>query len=310
MSNFWSGFIVVLSLANIFACYWLIRWTAKPRAEEAASDETTGHVWDDDLTEYNKPMPRWWLWLFYLTIIFALVYLVLYPGLGKFDGLLNWSQYSRYEAQVEQARERYAPLYDKYAATPIPQLAKNEEARATGGRIFANNCAVCHGSDGRGARGYPNLTDGSWLYGGSPDAIKTTLLNGRSGMMPPWGSTLGDDEIREVATYVRSLSGLEPADSEVAQAGQQNYQTYCVACHGTDGTGNQALGAPDLTDDAWLYGRSMAAVEHTLREGRQGRMPAFGDLLGEQRVHVVAAYVYGLSKHDEPPGDKNETVSQ
>ncbi|MDZ7788507.1 MAG: cytochrome-c oxidase, cbb3-type subunit III [Halofilum sp. (in: g-proteobacteria)] len=295
MSAFWTGFIVVLTLANIAACWWLIRWTAKPRPNESASTETTGHVWDEDLTEYNQPMPRWWLNLFYITIFFALIYLVLYPGLGSYAGVLGWSQYSEYEAEVEAAEERVAPLYAEYAAQSIPQLAENESAMRTGQRIFANNCAVCHGSDGRGAVGFPNLTDDSWLYGGEPEQIRQTLINGRSGVMPGFGQQLGERDLRAVAAYVYTLNGRDWPRQDLVAAGKEQYQTLCVACHGPNGEGKQALGAPNLTDKTWLYGGSMDELIYTLKNGRNGQMPAFQDLLGEDRVHVVAAYVWGLS---------------
>lgn len=298
MSNFWSVFIVVFTVANIIGCWLLIRWTAKPRPGEARADETTGHVWDEDLTEYNKPMPRWWLWLFYITIVFALVYLVLYPGLGKYDGLLEWSQYGAYQAEVEAAQERVAPLFDEYASTPIPQLAANAEAMGTGRRLFANNCAVCHGSDARGAVGFPNLNDDHWLYGGTPDEIKRSIMDGRVGVMPGWEPALGEDGVRAVAAYVYQLGGREPVDPERVEAGKAQYASMCVGCHGVDGTGNQALGAPNLADDTWLHGGRIEQIRDVIANGRTNEMPTHGDLLGEDRVHVLAAYVYGLS-HSE-----------
>lgn len=295
MSAFWTGFIVVLTLANIAACWWLIRWTAKPRPNESASTETTGHVWDEDLSEYNQPMPRWWLNLFYITIFFALIYLVLYPGLGSYAGVLGWSQYSEYEAEVEAAKERVAPLYAEYAAQSIPQLADNQSAMRTGQRIFANNCAVCHGSDARGAVGFPNLTDASWLYGGEPEQIRQTLINGRSGVMPAFGQQLGERDLRAVAAYVYTLNGRDWPREDLVADGKEQYQTLCVACHGPNGKGKHALGAPNLTDETWLYGGSMDKLVYTLQNGRNGQMPAFQKLLGEDRIHVVAAYVWGLS---------------
>ena len=294
MGSFLSWFVIILTLVNIAACWWLIRWTAKPRPGEAASSETTGHVWDDDLTEYNQPMPRWWLILFYITIVFGVVYLILYPGLGSFAGVLGWSQYEEYRQEVRAAQAEYGPLYENYAAQPIPKLAQNADAMATGQRLFANNCAVCHGSDARGARGFPNLTDDDWLYGGSPEAIKTTLLNGRAGVMPGFGQALGERGVREVAAYVYELNGRDWPRDDLVAAGEQRYQTLCVACHGPDGKGNQQLGAPNLTDDTWLYSGSMAAIQETVTNGRQNNMPAFEELLGPERVHVVAAYVYSL----------------
>ncbi|WP_435103204.1 cytochrome-c oxidase, cbb3-type subunit III [Arhodomonas sp. AD133] len=295
MSSFWSWFIIIVTVANILACLWLIRWTAKPRPGEASANETTGHVWDGNLTEWNKPMPRWWLNLFYITIVFSLIYLVLYPGLGNFDGLLGWSQYKAYEEEVEAVREQVAPLYDRYAEVPIPQLANNDEAMATGGRIFANNCAVCHGADGRGAPGFPSLADGAWIHGGDPETIVKTITSGRQGQMPSFEAALGVRGVEEVAAYVYSLNGREIAPAAELEAGKKRFQQVCAGCHGADGTGNQQIGAPNLTDDSWLYSGSLAAIKKTIVDGRKGRMPAFEESLGPDRVHVVAAYVYGLS---------------
>lgn len=305
MSMFWSAFIIVLTLGNIFACWWLIRWTAKPRAGEAAANETTGHTWDG-ISEYNKPMPRWWLWLFYGSIVVALIYLVLMPGLGNFGGLLGWSQYERYAAEVAAAEERYAPLYAEYAETPIPELAENDQAMATAGRLFANNCSTCHGSDGRGARGYPNLADNVWQWGGEAEAIRHTLLNGRQAAMPAFSGQLDESEIQATAAYVYSLNGRD-APADLVRRGERHYQQLCVACHGAEGQGNPQMGAPNLTDDTWLYGGSLAAIEQTLRGGRRGQMPAFAETLGEDRVHLVSAYVYRLSGGEEArDGDGGE----
>lgn len=297
MSAAWSWYVTLLSLANILACVWLIRWTAKKRPGEGAASDTTGHEWDG-LREYNNPMPRWWLGLFYLTIVFGLVYLLLYPGLGNFRGLLGWSQISAYEAEVAAAEADVAPLFAKYAATPIPELARDPAAMATGRRLFVTNCAVCHGADGHGSRGFPNLADDNWQWGGSPEQIEQTITGGRQAAMIPWGAALGEDGVKAVAAYVRTLGGRE-ADPVLAATGKERFQTLCVACHGPDGKGNPMLGAPDLTDDYWLYGGSTRVIETTIRDGRMGVMPAHKDLLGAERIHVLAAYVYGLS-HEQP----------
>jgi cytochrome c oxidase cbb3-type subunit 3 len=297
VSTAWSWYVTILSLANILACVWLIRWTAKKRPGEGAASDTTGHEWDG-LREYNNPMPRWWLGLFYLTIVFALVYLLLYPGLGNFKGLLGWTQTGAYEAEVKQVEEDVAPLFAKYAATPIPDLARDPAAMATGRRLFLNNCAVCHGADGHGSRGFPNLADTIWHWGGSPEQIEQTITQGRQAAMPPWGPVLGEDGVKAVATYVRSLGGHSGDAAQVA-AGREKFQTICIACHGPDAKGNPMLGAPDLTDEYWLYGGSQDAVEASIRNGRMGVMPAHKDLLSPQRIHVLAAYVYSLS-HEQP----------
>jgi len=297
VSQAWSWYVTVLSLANILACVWLIRWTAKKRPGEGAASDTTGHEWDG-LKEYNNPMPRWWLGLFYITIVFALGYLLLYPGLGNFKGLLGWTQEGAYQAEVEAVERDVAPLFARYAAMPIPELAQDPAAMATGRRLFVSNCAVCHGADGRGSRGFPNLADNRWQWGGAPEQIEQTITHGRMAMMMAWGSALGEDGVKAVAAYVRSLGGHAGEPALIA-AGQEKYQTFCIACHGTEGKGNPMLGAPDLTDDYWLYGGSEQIIQTSIRDGRQGVMPAQKDLLSAERIHVLAAYVYSLS-HAQP----------
>ncbi len=294
MSGFWHWWVIVLTLGNIAACYWLIKWTAKTRPGEVAAGDVTGHSWDG-LEEYNNPLPNWWLWLFYLTLVFGIVYLILYPGLGNFKGVLGWTEVKEWQQEVEAAEAKYGPIFQKYAGQDIAAIAKDPEALEIGGRLFANYCAQCHGSDAQGGGGFPNLTDNDWLYGGSPEAIEQTILNGRQGNMPAWGPQLGEDGVKQVTAYVLSLSGRK-VDPALASAGKEKYQTFCSGCHGADGKGNQALGAPNLTDKVWLYGGSRGSVEKTIREGRAGRMPAFKDFLGKDKVHLLAGYVYSLSQ--------------
>jgi cytochrome c oxidase cbb3-type subunit 3 len=295
-SNFWNLWIVVLTLANVFACWWLIAWSSKKRPGEAATGDVTGHTWDQDLAEYNNPLPRWWLWLFHITLVFALVYFVLYPALGTWwKGALGWTQQNQYEREMATAEEKYGPLFAQFASQPIAALAANEDALKIGQRLFVNYCASCHGSDAGGGPGFPNLRDGDWLYGSDPAAIETSILDGRSGVMPAWGAVLQDQGVDEVTAYVMTLSGRD-ADATKAAAGQKHFATYCAACHGADGTGNTALGAPNLTDDTWLYGGSAGVIRQTITAGRNGRMPAHRDFLGEDKVHLLATYVYSLSK--------------
>ncbi len=293
MSSFWSWFVAVISLGMIFACYWLIKWTTKRRSGEAAEGDVTGHTWDGNLEEYNNPLPNWWLWLFYITIIFALIYLVLYPGLGNFKGVLNWTSTGQYEQEMEVAQQEYGPIFARYAETQIPALAQDDEAMASGRRLFLNYCATCHGSDAGGARGFPSLKDDDWLWGGHPQAIKTSILNGRTGVMPAQAH-LGEEKIDNVTAYVMSLSGRE-ADAAKIQAGKQVFNQNCAVCHGPDAKGQIAMGAPNLTDNTWLYGGSPGVIRQTIREGRQGQMPAHEEFLGEDKVHLLAAYVYSLS---------------
>lgn len=297
MSGFWSGWIILITLGNIFACYWLVRWTTKKRPGEAATGDVTGHRWDD-LEEYNNPLPRWWLWLFYITIVFALVYLMLFPGLGSFKGVLGWGSHgSQYEAEMEAAKATYGPIFEKYAAMPITEVSQDEEALGMGKRMFLNYCAQCHGSDAGGARGFPNLADDDWLYGGKPEQIKQSILDGRNGVMPPHKDRVDEAGLDALTAYVMSLSGREGLDDAKVDKGKELFTANgCLACHGADGTGNQALGGPNLTDKIWLYGSSADMIKQTIAEGRNGQMPAHADFLGEDKVHLLSAYVYSLSQ--------------
>jgi cytochrome c oxidase cbb3-type subunit 3 len=257
--------------------------------------ETTGHRWDGDLAEYNNPLPRWWSWLFYLTIVFSLAYLVLYPGLGSWRGTLGWTQVGQLQEEQAAAEKQFGPLYRRFAATDVETLAKDPEALAVGQRLFLNNCAQCHASDGAGSRGFPNLTDRDWLWGGDAKTIKATISEGRTGVMPPFGPALGPQGVKNVAHYVRSLSGLTTDSLRVA-FGRELYQQNCVACHGADGKGNAALGAPNLADKTWLYGSAEATVIETVTGGRTNQMPAHKALLDEARIHLLTAYVLSLSR--------------
>ena len=294
-SDFWSLWIIVLTLANILACWWLIRWASKPRAGEASAGDTTGHKWDETLSEYNNPLPRWWLWMFYITMIFGLVYLVLYPGLGSFRGVLNWTHQDAYAKEMQTADEKYGPLFQQYATQSIPALAGDAEALKIGQRLFVNYCASCHGSDAGGAPGFPNLRDKSWLYGGTPEVITASILDGRKGVMPGWEAVLQEQGVEEVSSYVMTLAGRD-ADAALAEKGKTHFATYCAACHGAEGKGNPALGAPNLTDDAWLYGSSAGVIKQTIAKGRNGHMPANREFLGEDKVHLLATYIYSLSQ--------------
>ncbi|NIR29942.1 MAG: cytochrome-c oxidase, cbb3-type subunit III [Gammaproteobacteria bacterium] len=292
--GFWNVFIVAVTIGSLVALFLLIRYFSGG-VRGGKKVESTGHVWDGDLQELNNPLPRWWLNLFYITLIFGFIYLMLYPGYGTNSMLLGWTQEKQYRQEVKAAEARYGPLYEKYAQQAIPALAENTDALKTGERLFATYCTQCHGSDARGVPGYPNLRDGEWLYGGDPQSIKTSILKGRQGNMPAWKGSLGEEGVRQVVQYVLSLSDRKVKESAAAK-GQEIYATYCVACHGPQGKGNQDLGAPNLTDDVWLYGGSPRAVQASVANGRQGRMPAHEEFLGENKVHVLAAYVYSLSR--------------
>lgn len=294
MSSFWHWYVVLLTLGNIYACFWLVRWATRKRSNEAAEGDVTGHSWDG-LEEYNNPLPRWWLWLFYITIVFSLIYIVLYPTIGNYQGVLNWSSDSEYQQEMGEADAKYGPIFAGLAQQDVAVLAADKKATQIGQRLFLNYCATCHGSDAGGGAGFPSLRDKDWLYGGSPEAIKASIMHGRRGMMPPWGAALGEQGVDEVTTYVMSLSGRQ-VDAAKADAGKTRFNMMCVACHAADGTGNQAMGAPNLTDKVWLYGGSEKAIQASIRDGRSGVMPGHKDFLGEDKVHVLAAYVYSLSK--------------
>ena len=292
-SDFWSYYVALITVISIVACAVLL-WTMSTQRVPNQKVQTLGHVWDENLAEYNNPLPNWWRWMFYLTIVFGLAYLVLYPGLGCFAGTFRWSSGGQYEAEQAAAAENYGPLFAKYAAMDIPAVAADPQAREIGQRLFLNYCSQCHASDARGGRGFPNLTDDDWLYGGEPATIEATITGGRNGIMPPLGGMLGEDGVKNAANYVLSLSGAMH-DAELAAKGKQTFVTICAACHGQDGKGNAALGAPNLTDRIWLYGGSLAAIAETIRNGRNNKMPAWGEFLGKEKVHLLAAYVWGLS---------------
>ncbi len=294
-SEFWNWWVIVLTVGNILACWWLIAWTSKRRAGEAAMGEPTGHSWDETLQEFNNPLPRWWLWLFHITLVFGLVYLALYPGLGKFSGAWGWTQEVQYDREMQRAAERFEPIFAAYAEQDLAMLAQDPEALKIGQRLFLNYCATCHGSDAHGSTGFPNLADGDWLYGGEPETVKASILDGRQGAMPGWQEALGDAGVEEVTAYVIQLSGRD-ADAAKAEAGKARFEAMCVACHGADGTGNKALGAPDLTDSVWLYGGSPGVIRQSIANGRNGVMPAHREFLGEHKAHLLAAYVYSLSQ--------------
>ncbi len=294
VSSGWSWYIIALIVLNLGGCLWLIWWTGRRRPGDPAATDTS-HVWDGDLTEYNKPMPRWWINLFYLTIVFTVGYLVWYPGFGAFAGTDKWTSAREHDEEKAKQDKKLEAAFAPYAGKAIDAIAQDERAVKLGRSIFANNCATCHGSSAQGATGYPNLTDKIWLWGGAPDQILETVLNGRQAAMPAWQDALGGPQgVTEVAVYLQSLRG-ERVDAGLAHAGELKYAGICVSCHGPDGKGNQVLGAPDLTDDYWLYGDSTAAIQESIAKGRNGAMPAHLPIIGETRARLVAAYVWSLT---------------
>lgn len=293
MSSFWSGWIILLTVANIVGAVWLLWITSRMSPGEQAAD-TTGHIWDGDLREYNNPLPRWWLWLFYLTVVFSIIYLVLYPGLGQFKGMLGWSQTGQYDVEVARVEDRQQAFFARFDGMELAALANDGDAMAAAGNIFGNRCAQCHGSDGRGAPGFPNLTDDAWLWGGDEDTILHTIRDGRMGMMPPMGDAIGGERgVAQMAEYVRSIAGLEH-NAEMAATAAPMW-AVCGGCHGMDGTGMTALGAPNLTDNSWIYSSDRHTIAETIMRGRQNQMPAQLPILGEQRSRLMAAYVLRIS---------------
>lgn len=292
-NDFWSYYVAILTLASILACGLLLWLTARVRTPSSA-DNTTGHVWDEDLREANNPMPRWWMGLFVLTIIFGLGYLVAYPGLGSYKGELGWSTKTEYAKEISTASSELEPIYAAYTALPAEKVADDRAAMAIGERLFLNNCAQCHGSDGRGSKGFPNLTDSDWLYGGSPEKIRETIHLGRTGVMPPMAAAVGTpDDVKNLANYVLSLSG-SPHDSLRAGLGKSKFSA-CAACHGVTGAGNPALGAPNLSDKVWLHGYGQEAIMSIINTGKTNQMPAQQGRLSDAQIHVLAAYVWRLS---------------
>jgi cytochrome c oxidase cbb3-type subunit 3 len=297
MSDFinsgWSWYVIAIVVGGLAFCMFVLMVASKHRP--MANDNTTGHLWDEDLRELNNPLPRWWLWLFVITVIFAAVYLALYPGLGSSKGAFSWTSVGQYNAEQDKARAAMAPVYAKYVSMSAEDLAKDPAAMGIGERLFVNTCAGCHGSDARGSKGFPNLTDNDWLYGGTHDKIKETITGGRQGMMPPMAAAIGGGEnVRNVANYVLSLSG-SPHNAVYAQLGKEKFTAVCAACHGADGKGNQAMGAPNLSDKIWLHGWGEQAIMNMINNGKTNVMPAHASRLNPEQIHVLGAYVWSLS---------------
>jgi cytochrome c oxidase cbb3-type subunit 3 len=291
VSGFWNIYVVGIVLVSVIGC-GVFLWTQS--SAKHVEGETTGHVWDGDLQEFSNPLPSWWRWLFYITIVFSLFYLAMYPGLGTYQGQFGWSSTGQYDGEMKKADDQYGPIYKKFQSQDIMTVAANSEAKEMGQRLFLTYCSQCHGSDAKGARGFPNLTDNDWLFGGTPAQIKESIQKGRDAMMPAKGvkPDLNGDQIKDLASYVKSLSGLA-SDSIRAQRGKELFGPACSACHGPDGKGMVGV-APNLADKTWLYSSSEDVIIETITKGRVNRMPAFGEFLGDAKVHLLTAYVYGL----------------
>jgi cytochrome c oxidase cbb3-type subunit 3 len=295
MTSFWSYWVSIITLGSIFGCAWLLYATRKSQTSDTETEDKMGHSFDG-IEEYDNPLPKWWMHMFTGTIIFGLAYLIIYPGLGNFPGVIGWTSTGQWQEEIDKADELYTPIFKAYAEKPIAELAKDTEAMKVGQRLFANNCSVCHGSTGRGSLGFPNLTDNDWLYGGDPETIKTTILEGRHGQMPAKGlnPNMSSTDISNLTHYLLSFSGRSD-DTNAVEAGSKMFASACAACHGADANGMQAIGAPSLTDNVWLYGSTAEKITQTITYGRAGVMPAQKDMLEEEKIHLLAAYVYSLS---------------
>jgi cytochrome c oxidase cbb3-type subunit 3 len=293
MSSTWSWYIIIGTAVTLVACFWVVAWANRQRASAKDIEDSESHVWDEDIRELNNPLPMWWFWLFIMTVIWAAGYLIYYPGMGNFGGASGWSQEQQYAEEVAAAEAQYAPIFAAFSEEPLVDLAKDPQALAIGASLFANYCSQCHGSGAMGARGFPNLTDDHWLYGGAPAQIEQSIVAGRNGVMPALGAVFGSEEaVDQMVAYVQSMQdGMDQNSPAHTQ-----YMTLCVACHGPTGAGNQAIGAPSLIDDDWLYGSSPREIRKSIVEGRMGAMPAQGDLLGPDRARILAAYIYSLSQ--------------
>lgn len=304
MTSFWSWYIIILTTVTIIGLVWLVFSTRKGQHSDT-TEQTTGHAWDG-ITEYDNPLPRWWFMLYIGTVIFSIGYLILYPGMGNWKGILpgydgGWTSAKQYDREMERADEKYGPIFAKFQQMPIETVAKDPAALEIGSRLFANHCAICHGSDAKGSPGFPNLADKDWRWGGDTATIMSSIMHGRTGVMPAWGGIIGEDGVKNVSAYVRQeIAGLKNPEGTTfdMEKGKQVFQTTCVACHTPQGTGMAVLGAPDLTYPAgWIWGTSLSQIENTVRNGRTGVMPPQGEFLGPEKAHILAAYVYSLSEN-------------
>lgn len=292
MASHWSLWVIVLTTITFIGLIWILFGNRK--REGKLNEKTTGHSYDG-IEEYDNPLPAWWFYMFVLTIVWGIAYLIIYPGMGNFPGLLGWTQLEQHEREVSAAEEKYRAMRDRYLALPVVDIAHDPAVRKMGMRIFGNNCAQCHGADAKGSYGFPDLTDDDWIYGGTPEAIKTSIASGRQAVMPPWGDVIGEDGVQSTTAYLLSLNGRE-VDAATAEAGKPVFAQFCAACHGAGAEGNPMLGAPNLKNGIWLYGGTPEQIGHSIRAGRNGVMPAHENLLGEDKIHLLSAYVYGLGQ--------------
>lgn len=295
MSPFWSAWVIGLIVLNLGISFFLLLWGTRVKIP-TLSDGTTGHTWAHGvLREGVRKLPMWWFLLSLSMFAAAAVYLVLYPGFGSFKGTLGWTSHGELARDAAGTQTRLATLMQHFSVYPVEKLATDQAALQIGRRLFDDNCAACHGRAGLGDTllGAPNLADDDWLYGGDGNTLIASITQGRHGVMPAWGPVFGETGVTNLANYVLSLSGA-PHDAAKAATGKAQF-AVCAACHGANGQGNKAMGAPDLADKIWLYGGDLATVEATIRNGRGGVMPGWSTRLSADQIRVVAAYVYSLS---------------
>lgn len=301
MSEFWSGWITVLTIVTLVLLFWIL--FATRRMKSPTEDNNTGHEFDG-IVEEDNPLPQWWLIMFVVTLIFGIGYLVVYPGMGNYAGALGWTSAKQHDAEAEVIAARFAKAAGEFSALSFEELMLDENANKAGGRLYANNCSVCHGGNAGGAIGFPNLSNASWQWGGSADKVVHSIAYGRRAAMPAWSAVMDDRQIDILADYIaveaqREFSSAaekaKASKSEISRQGKQLYATYCVACHGRKMEGNPMLGAPSLVDDEWVYGASLESVKESIVSGRNGVMPAHQDLLSKEKIRLIAAYVLSLS---------------
>ncbi|MGH8517754.1 MAG: cytochrome-c oxidase, cbb3-type subunit III [Panacagrimonas sp.] len=290
MSTFWHGFVIVLTLLGIFGCLWLLFTQSRGKT----GPETT-HVWDDDLTEYNNPLPRWWLNMFILTAVFGIGYLVFYPGMGNLAGRFGWTSEAEMRAELDRITARRQEQFARLSGRSVEELSHDAGAQALGRSVFVNNCAGCHGTDARGAIGFPDLTDADWLYGNQPEIVLASIEKGRNGQMPGFNGALDVSKLDALLAFLPYWADPE-LEASVRGDGLQAFSGTCSGCHGADGKGNVALGAPNLTDEVWLWGGRREQIRTTILFGRANHMPSHGKLISGDEARVVAAYVLSLSE--------------
>lgn len=288
MSAGWSLLVLIGTIATMAGSAWLLI----SNRDKKATGERMDHEFDG-IEEFDNPLPAWWVTLFFVTIIFGAGYVAYYPALGNLPGAGEWSSAKEWQYRVDQHELRYAPLYEELAAQSPDELIKQPRAMQIGRRLYLNNCSTCHGVTAQGSVGFPNLTDEEWIWGAEFDNIKSGIINGRAANMPAWGEVLSEQQIREVVDFVKFLSRGD-TQAAASQPGQTHYVTYCVACHGAQGQGNTLVGGTPLNNDIWLYGGDDAAITASIVNGRMGNMPAQGPIVGEEKAHVLAAYIYSL----------------